>query len=539
MGFKSVNFLPPDLMEALFGTLLHSVWIGLVTALIAALFIVGTKNSQSVLRYNLLVGLLSLFSLSMILVFVQTLNKVNIMANLFGFNQSEQNTIFKFQLDIFMALNQVFEILKHYAVPMILIWFLIILFKSIQLLVGLHGVTYLKKTKNFAAGNYWEQKVAVLARQLNINQSIAIFQSGLAKIPMVIGHFKPVILMPIGLLNHLSLNEVEAILSHELAHIKRRDYLVNILQNIIEVLFFFNPAVLWLSKAIREERENCCDDLAIACTNDKNGYLKALVSCQEFSLNSAGFAMSMANGKGQLIARIRRIAFNTRASLTRLEKTTFTVSFCFLLALGAALKMAESPIQRSPLKKEITYVNGLNHQFKGEKLASQPTPRENCDLVKSSAINFGRAEADDVSELVAVAEVEPISDLPQAKPEEPVIPVKPVAPVRNVISINQPISNVVNVPVDVTTTTTTSTTTSTIKVDGKVVLHIVHDGDDHSQEIRDQMIQDNLLVKDKKVDYILTDNEMLVNGIAQDASVHQKYKEKYIKRPDIEYRINR
>lgn len=329
MEFKWVNFLPTDLMEALFGTLLHSLWIGLVIALLAAFFIVGTKNSRPVLRYNLLVGLLSVFSLSMILVFVQTLNKFNIIASLFGISPSQQNAIFKFQLDIFTALNQFFEVLKHYAGPMILIWLLIILFKSIQLLVGLHGVSYLKRTKNFAAGNYWEQKVATLASQLNINQGIAIFQSGLAKIPMVIGHFKPVILMPIGLLNHLNLNEVEAILSHELAHIKRRDYLVNILQNIIEVLFFFNPAVLWLSKTIKEERENCCDDLAIACTNDKNGYLKALVSCQEFSLNSTGFAMSMANEKGQLIARIRRIAFNNRTTLTGFEKTTLTVSLCF------------------------------------------------------------------------------------------------------------------------------------------------------------------------------------------------------------------
>jgi len=539
MEFKWVNFLPPDLMEALFGTLLHSLWIGLVTALLAALFIVGTKNRQPVLRYNLLVALLSVFSLSMMVVFVQSLNKVNIIASLFGFSQSQQNAIFKFQLDIFTALNQFFEVLKHYAGPMILVWLLIILFKSIQLLVGLHGVSYLKRTKNFAAGNYWEQKVATLARQLNINQSIAIFQSGLAKIPMVIGHFKPVVLMPIGLLNHLSLNEVEAILSHELAHIKRRDYLVNILQNIVEVLFFFNPAVLWLSKIIREERENCCDDLAIACTNDKNGYLKALVSCQEFSLNSTGFAMSMANEKGQLIARIRRIAFNNRTTLSGFEKTTLAVSLCFFLALGTAFKIGQSPMKHSSLQKEMTYVNGLNHQFKAAKPISEPPPHQNCEPAKPSAINLGEAQEDDFSDLVAVTEVEPISDLPQAKPEEPFTPMKPVAPLRNVVSINQPISNIINVPVGVTTTTTITTTTSTTKVDGKVVEHIVHDGTDASQEIRDQMIKDSLLVKGKKMNYTLTENELLVNGIAQDASIHQKYKEKYIKRPDIEYRISR
>jgi bla regulator protein BlaR1 len=80
---------------------------------------------------------------------------------------------------------------------------------------------------------------------------------------MVIGNLKPVILMPIGLLTALTTEEVEAILMHELAHIKRRDYLVNLLQSLMEIVFFFNPAVLWISQLIKAERENCCDDLAL------------------------------------------------------------------------------------------------------------------------------------------------------------------------------------------------------------------------------------------------------------------------------------
>jgi len=533
MKLKWVDFLPPDMMDALFGTLLHSLWIGLVTALVGALCIISTKNSAPTLRYNLLVGLLAVFSLSVVIVFVQAINKVNIIAYLFDLDQTKQNAIFKFQLDIFTALNQFFDVLKHYANPMILIWLVVILFKAVQLLIGLHGVSHLKRTQTFAAGNYWEQKVIQLAHQLNIKQGISILQSGLAKIPMVIGHFKPVILMPIGLLNHLSLNEVEAILSHELAHIKRRDYLINILQNVIEVLFFFNPAVLWLSKMIKEERENCCDDLAIACTDDKNGYLKALVSCQEFSLNSTGFAMSMASGKSQLITRIRRIAFNNRTTLTGFEKTTLMVALFFFLGLGAAFKIGKSPIQKSQQRKETAYTGAFKKQI--EKANSQQPVHQDCEPARTTGISLGKTITTDISDLAAT-EMEPIADhLPQAKPVEPASPVKPSAPVRNIGSVISPTSNVVCGPPDISTTTTTTTTT--VKIDGKMVVHIIHDGKDASQEIKQEMLRDSLIIEGEKLRYILTENEMQINGIMQDASVHHKYKEKYIKRPDTQYRI--
>src|SRR4030095_11498069 len=94
-------------------------------------------------------------------------------------------------------------------------------------------------------------------------------QSSLTKVPVVIGHLKPVILFPIGILNSLPQNEVEAILLHELAHIARNDFLINLLQQFTEIIFFFNPAVIWVSSCIKSERENCCDDIAISVTQDK------------------------------------------------------------------------------------------------------------------------------------------------------------------------------------------------------------------------------------------------------------------------------
>src|ERR1700749_4616836 len=124
-----------------------------------------------------------------------------------------------------------------------------------------------------AAGGFWNERMQQLAALMGIRQTISLLESGIAKVPMVIGHLKPVILIPIGLLTALSAEEVEAILVHELAHIKRRDYLVNMLQSLMEIIFFFNPAVLWISQLIKTERENCCDDMVVEQSSNRISYI--------------------------------------------------------------------------------------------------------------------------------------------------------------------------------------------------------------------------------------------------------------------------
>ena len=93
---------------------------------------------------------------------------------------------------------------------------------------------------------------------------------------MAIGWLRPVILLPISVMTGLDEDQLRAILAHELAHIRRYDYLVNILQSAIEVILFYHPAIWWLSHRIRAERENCCDDLAVACCGDTLLYARTL-----------------------------------------------------------------------------------------------------------------------------------------------------------------------------------------------------------------------------------------------------------------------
>ena len=136
---------------------------------------------------------------------------------------------------------------------------------------------------------------------------------------MVIGYFKPVILFPASALTALAPAEIEAILLHELAHIYRKDFLINILQRITEIIFFFNPAVLWISSLIKEERENCCDDIAVRETKDKKQFIHALVSFQEH--NASGYAPSFSGRKKFLLNRVKRIITNNNKTLNNMEKT--------------------------------------------------------------------------------------------------------------------------------------------------------------------------------------------------------------------------
>ncbi|NJN78529.1 MAG: M48 family metalloprotease [Saprospiraceae bacterium] len=146
---------------------------------------------------------------------------------------------------------------------------------------------------------------------MNFRSNVRLVESALINVPVVIGYLKPMILMPIGLVNQLTIYQVEAILAHELAHIKRYDYLMNLVQSVIETILFFHPAVWWISGEIRRERENCCDDLALRIT-DSITFAKALANVEQFRSNFINkrkpqLSMAALTNKNQLLNRVQRI----------------------------------------------------------------------------------------------------------------------------------------------------------------------------------------------------------------------------------------
>jgi beta-lactamase regulating signal transducer with metallopeptidase domain len=154
------------------------------------------------------------------------------------------------------------------------------------------------------AAERWRQAVADLARRMRVSRPVRILESAAVRVPTLVGCLRPVILLPTSVLTGLAPEQIEALLAHELAHVRRWDYLVNLLQTLAEALLFYHPAVWWLSRRLRVEREQCCDDVVVATCGDRVAYARALATLGE---SSAVPAAALAAGDGRLLARIRRI----------------------------------------------------------------------------------------------------------------------------------------------------------------------------------------------------------------------------------------
>ena len=160
----------------------------------------------------------------------------------------------------------------------------------------------------------WRQCVTRLAADLRISRPVRLLESLLTDTPVVLGHFRPVVLVPLGFLTGLSPDHVEAILLHELAHIRRSDYFVNICQRLIEGLLFYHPAVWWISNVIRAEREHCCDDLVVALRGDSHGYAMALAALEQNRLEESWLSRhpAIAARGGNLMKRVKRLLYPKR-----------------------------------------------------------------------------------------------------------------------------------------------------------------------------------------------------------------------------------
>jgi beta-lactamase regulating signal transducer with metallopeptidase domain len=227
--------------------------------------------------------------------------------------------------------------------PMILVfWVLGVALFMLRLLGGLSYIYYLKNRMNFPADEYWVDLIADLSERAGLKKGVELVESAMVRTPMVVGFLKPMILFPMGVLNRLSTEEVEAILAHELAHVLRNDYVFNILQSVVEALFYFHPAVWWMSAQIRNERESACDDIAINLIKNKMNYARALVAIQEMAYFPMTPALAFAGQrKSQFMMRMQRILNQPNNKTNVMEKLSATCLLLFLmigLSFGSNLK---------------------------------------------------------------------------------------------------------------------------------------------------------------------------------------------------------
>lgn len=201
------------------------------------------------------------------------------------------------------------------------LWILGVAIFLLRMLSSISYVYYLKGRMNFPADEYWLDLLDDMIRKIGLDKTVTLVESALVRTPQVVGYLKPVILFPLGMINRLPAAEVEAILAHELSHILRHDHLLNILQSVVETLFYFHPGVWWISAQIRTERESASDEMAIQLTGDALTYAQALVTVQEMGYMPMSPALAFAGQhKSQFMLRLQRILHIKSPTTNTMEK---------------------------------------------------------------------------------------------------------------------------------------------------------------------------------------------------------------------------
>jgi outer membrane protein assembly factor BamB/protocatechuate 3,4-dioxygenase beta subunit len=222
---------------------------------------------------------------------------------------------------------------------------------SVRLLVGLIGAERARRRGISAAPSTVVHMVSRLSERLRIRRPVRVVVSALADAPALIGWLRTVILLPFSTLNGLTPDQLEAILTHELAHIRRHDYLVNLLQTVVETVLFYHPAVWWISRRLRQEREHCCDDWAVSLCGDRMAYARALATLE--GLRAVRPKLAVAVQGGSLTARIRRIVGTPDATAS--PKAALALVTVLFLALVAQLSHNENSASATdaPIRESI------------------------------------------------------------------------------------------------------------------------------------------------------------------------------------------
>ncbi len=188
----------------------------------------------------------------------------------------------------------------------VFLWLIGVLFFSVRPIISWWAIRRLHRVGGTLPSDSVQAALQTLKKKMDIGRNVRVLQSSIISSPVVVGIFQSVIFLPVSLSTSLPIAQIEAILAHELAHVKRFDFAVNLAQTIVETLFFYHPAIWWISKQIRVERENCCDDSVVSLLGNRCEYGRALLAIQE----RVGFMSTLALGAkdGSLLARIQRLS---------------------------------------------------------------------------------------------------------------------------------------------------------------------------------------------------------------------------------------
>jgi bla regulator protein blaR1 len=308
------SLIPPHIAEAIGGTLMHSLWQLGALALLLILVLALMPQQAARLRYWVAVGTMGLMLALPMATFGYLYEPptVPLPSDITGMTAAAVAYTMHAQQPVATASTadlslpeQVNAFFQDNAYLFLGIWLVGMVVPAVRFAGSCWQVHRLRRVGTQDVPYDLAARFITLLDQVGIKRFVGLRYSSQVDTPMVIGVLKPIVLLPMGLLSGLSMEQVECILIHELGHVRRWDYLLNVVQSIAEIILFYHPATWWVTKVIRAERENCCDELVVRLKANKVQYARALLNLEIMRQQTP--ALAMASQGGDLASRIRRI----------------------------------------------------------------------------------------------------------------------------------------------------------------------------------------------------------------------------------------
>lgn len=430
--------LSEQFINALGWTIIHSIWQGLLMALIL-FFLLGLLKSKPaklkhlIANYSLLLTFLITAATFCFLyekaepIVIEQSNQI-----IFVYQPIDWVAISKVESSSWSIITQaIVSFVEQNILLIVMFWLTGALVFSVRLIFGVSYINRIKRTAFLPDSDHWQEMLNEMVDTLGMSKSVELLESSLVKVPLTIGVIKPLIIFPVGVLNHLTLEQAESIMAHELAHVFRKDYLWNLIQSVIETLLYFNPGVWWISYIIRKERENSCDDMAMQLCGSSIVYAKALVHLQEWEMSKPQLAMGLASNKNLLLNRIKRILKQPHKNSSIMEKviaSCFLCCFIFYFSMGADHErtndLADIPVSEPVISESI---ESAQDTFPKDKVTLSVTRNDSTinTQLKNGEINYLIINGEEVPEEKLDQYTEMIDDLVDRFSTEPVLSVLP------------------------------------------------------------------------------------------------------------------
>lgn len=385
------QILSERLVNALGWTLVHALWQAALFALLLGVLLLALRKFSARARYNMSIGMLGAFFLTAALTFTQlyrtssapmavdtNIENATPAAPTEGFATSagaefkdspakivERTVMEEVQPSAIQAqeaqptevgqatlLERIGQYYGKHLPLIVTLWLMGVLILQLRFLGQL---AYIQRLKNYGVERFpsrFAPMLQELETQLKLSKPVRYLSSFRIASPFTAGWLRPVVLFPAALLDQLNEPELRTIIAHELAHIRRHDFLVNLIQTLLCILFFYHPAVWWMSARIEEEREHCCDDLAIQVTGERVGYAKTLLQLKESELNPA-LAMNLL-GQGGFKQRITRLLSGALGTGTYREGFVSALILAGILASAIGLSGQSTNLPVDPSEMDLT-----------------------------------------------------------------------------------------------------------------------------------------------------------------------------------------